>query len=121
MMTLLARGLTWGLGSKLLLPALLAGLLVFGHQAWLGRDQRLRMAGKELCDKDWQIAIAKRERDATRRETEVVQELLEGERKSTERLTDDLKKLEGRFAALKETASTDPRCLSDGVLDILRR
>jgi len=121
MMTLLAKGLGKLLGSSLLSWGLVGGLLITGHQLWLARDARIATAATNKCDASWELAKANAERDQAKREVKAAQEAIESERQLTERLRDERKTISDEFAAHKAAASSDPRCLSDSVLDLLRR
>lgn len=119
MMTLLAKGLGWLFGSKLLPLGLTAGLLVTGHQLWLARDARIATAASAKCNADWELAKLTAERDKARRELAEHQEQLKREQTLTEELRHERQSIASEFAAHKAAASADPRCLSDGVLQLL--
>ncbi|HTO27155.1 MAG TPA: hypothetical protein VL017_01045, partial [Devosia sp.] len=70
MMTLLARGLSWLVGSNLIAPAALLAALVFAHQAWLERDQRLKNQGVTQCETAHELALVKAQRDQARNAVE---------------------------------------------------
>jgi hypothetical protein len=121
MMTLLARALTYLVGAPKLLSsgALLAGLIL-AHQWWLERDARLKAAGAQQCQVDQRLALAEAQRDQARRVAEKAVAAIEAEKSITEELRNERHAIAQEFDAYKEAASSDPRCLSDGVLNLLR-
>jgi hypothetical protein len=121
MMTLLAKGLMALLGApKLLSTGLLLGALMLGHQWRLERDARLHMAGVQQCEDKHQLVAMKAERDQARRAVAAAVEAIEVEKKLTEDMRHERQTITAEFEAYKDAASSDPRCLSDGVLDLLR-
>jgi hypothetical protein len=120
MMTILAKGLGWLLGSSVLPIGLAAGLLVTGHQLWLARDQKIETAAVTRCEAEHDLAIAQAKLKAAERALEDHKGLLNDERQVTEALRHERTTIRSEFAAYKAAASSDPRCLSDGVLDLLR-
>jgi hypothetical protein len=124
MMTILARLLTGAAGSKLLPAGLIGGLLLMGHQLVLARDARMKAeaaaSAKQVCEADHKLAAMQAERDAARRVAEKAVEAIEFERQVAEELRSERVAIKGEFDAYKSSASADPRCLSDGVLDLLR-
>jgi hypothetical protein len=121
MMTLLARALTWLVGApKLLSSAALIGGLVLSHQWWLERDARLKAEGAHQCQAEQQLVLMKAQRDQARHAAEEAVAAVETERQITENLRNERQSIKAEFDAYKASASSDPRCLSDGVLDLLR-
>ena len=119
MMTLLAKGLGWLFGSKLLPLGLTGALLLTGHQLWLARDRRIEVAATAKCETGWELAKAKAERDQARQQLEQTKAAHIQEQQTTEELRHDRQKIAAEFEAHKASASADPRCLSDGVLKLL--
>jgi hypothetical protein len=120
MMTLLAKGLGWLLGSNALPLGLAGALLLVGHQWWQERDRNLELAGTRKCEDAHALALAKAERDSARQELAAYQQQLEDERRTQETLRHERETIRSEFAEYRKRASADPRCLSDGVLDLLR-
>lgn len=118
----LITALTGGLWPSLVLPMILLGFLVSLHNNWLARDERLRNEGKQLCEAGWQDAIRKEERAAAEKRAASMASILESERALGESLRHELHKLETESMELRaKAAGGDARCLSDGVLDNLRK
>lgn len=120
MMTILAKGLSWLVGSNLIAPISLLAALVMAHQAWLARDERLRDQGEQTCQAEYQLAAMKAQRDQARHAVEAAVQAIEQEKQLTETMRNEREAIRSEFAAYKDRASSDPRCLSDGVLDLLR-
>lgn len=120
MMTLLAKSLGWLFGSKLLPMGLAGALLVTGHQLWLARDTRIASAATAKCEDGWKLAKATAERDAARKQLEHTKAAHIQEQQLSEELRNERRKIASEFEAHKASASADPRCLSDGVLQLLR-
>jgi hypothetical protein len=121
MMTLLAKGLEWLVGApKLLSSGALLAMLVLGHQWWLERDARLRAEGQKVCEAEHELALARAQRDQARRVAEQAVAAIEVEKQITETLRHERQTIAREFEDYKVAASSDPRCLSDGVLDLLR-
>lgn len=117
MMALLSRLM----GGSLSTPVLLLGIVVLAHQFWTQREARRVAETTRVCDASWQIALSNKERDTARREATQAQEILEGERKINQELSDELAKVRIANAEIRAASTTrDPACLSPGVLDILR-
>ena len=108
-----------GVGAGIAWPALITVLILTMGQLWQKRDDRLVDAGRTKCDATWQVANAEAQREAARQEAQRAQELLAEERTIMERLTNDLEQTRQKYAGY--IPGNDPRCLSDGVLDALRR
>lgn len=119
MMTLLAKGLGWLLGSKLLPMGLSVALLITGHQLWLARDARLKAEGKQQCEISWELAQRTAERDQARKQLDQAKAAHIQEQQLTEELRNESRKIRDEFDAHKASASADPRCLSDSVLKLL--
>src|SRR5262245_56753540 len=115
MMTLLAKGLGWLLGSKLLPMGLAGALLLTGHQLWLARDNPIATAATAKCTAEQDLALAKAQLAAVRKQAQQAQDAINTERKLTEDLRHERQTIADEFAAHKAAASADPRCLSDGV------
>ncbi|MBX9587917.1 MAG: hypothetical protein K2X43_01340 [Hyphomonadaceae bacterium] len=118
MMALLSRFLP-SVGSGITIPLLIITLVIVGGQLLQKRDDRLVTSGKQQCNSSWLVALSKQQRDAAKRDALRAQEILEGERAIMERLQDELKQTQEKYAGY--IPGDDPRCLSDGVLDALRR
>jgi hypothetical protein len=119
MMTLLAKGLTWALGSKLLPLGLTAGLLVVGHQWWLAHNKSIEIAATSKCEAGYQLAKMQAQLELVRKQAADAEAAIDKERKITEELRHERQSIAQEFAAHKAAASADPRCLSDGVLKLL--
>jgi hypothetical protein len=120
MMALLAKGLGWILGSKMLPLGLAGGLLIAVHQLWQGRDERIETAAVARCEAEHELARTRALLAAANSEAAARKAQLDDERKTTEDLRHERKAITQEFAAYKLAASSDPRCLSDSVLDLLR-
>lgn len=120
MMALLARGLSWLVGSNILAPLSMLAALTFAHQAWLARDARLEAAGTRQCEAHNSLALVAAQRNAALAQAAQSADLLQQERKINEELTHERDKIVEDYRLAKAAASSDPRCLSDGVLDLLR-
>lgn len=120
MMTILAKGLSWLVGSNLIAPISLLAALTFAHQAWLARDARVEERGEQRCEAEHQLAAMKAQRDHATRMAANAVAAIEDEKKLTENMRHERQAIASEFAAYKDRASADPRCLSDGVLDLLR-
>lgn len=120
MMGLLAKGLSTLVGpwlSTLTLPALILGGIIMAHQLVQQRDARIEAEATNVCDKNWEAQVRRQERDAAAAEATAARVILEGERKVTEGLRDELDKLNQEIAAVRASSTgSDPRCLSDSVL-----
>jgi hypothetical protein len=125
LMTLLSGGLSALLGrylSTLTVPALGIGLLVTGHQLYQQREARQRAEATNICNAGWETEIRKQERDVARNTAEAAQRILVGERKVNEDLRYELDKLTNEIQAVRAgSTGTDASCLSDSVLNDLRR
>jgi hypothetical protein len=119
MMTLLAKGLGWLFGSKLLPMGLAGALLLTGHQLWLARDRRIEVAATAKCEATQELALAKAQLAAVRRQAHDAHDTIIQERKLNEDLRHERQSIAAEFAAHKAAASADPRCLSDSVLKLL--
>jgi hypothetical protein len=123
-MTLLAslfEGLTGKFLTTITAPLLGLLALIFAHNWSQERDELARKAAIKQCDASWEVAIRKEERDAATRQVGRAQSILEGERNVNEGLRNELQQLHNQYASLRAqaAASTDQRCLSDGVLNAL--
>lgn len=107
----------------LTVPALVIALLWFGGQYLQMRDQRAMQEGERACDARWEAAIRQQEQEAAARRLEQARAELEAERRVTEDLRGELDRITVETNALRELVDRagDGRCLSDGVLDELRR
>jgi len=125
MMTLLSKFFSALFGrylSSVTAPALGVGLLIAAHQIYLQREGRLRAEATNICNAGWETEIRKQERDAARASAEAAQRILVGERRVNEDLKNEMDKLTNEMQAVRtSSAGSDPRCLSDGVLNDLRR
>jgi hypothetical protein len=124
MMTFLAAAFKWVGGSKLLPAGILMSLLTLGHQVILQRDGRMKAeaaaGAKQVCEAEHTLAAVKAELGAAKRVAAKAVEAVEFERQVTEELRGERRAIKEEYDAYKVAASTDPRCLSDGVLDLLR-
>lgn len=127
MMVLLSKlvtGLAGPYFTALTLPALILALVISLHHNFKQRDERIETAATQTCNQEWEAAIAKQERDAANASLKAAQEILEGERQINQGLRDELDKINVEYVAARErlaAVASDPRCLSDSVLDALRR
>jgi ABC-type transporter Mla subunit MlaD len=119
MMAFLARAITGITGSSLTMPALVVTAIVLAHQIVKSHDNEQKAVGKAQCDADWVIATTQNERDAAIESAARAQEMLKQERGLMEKLRDDLQRTHEKYASYRP--SDDPSCLSDSVLDLLRR
>jgi hypothetical protein len=69
---------------------------------------------------EWQLLAIKAERDKHKSDLQRERQMLEIERNQGKELSDELQQTRTAFAEHKASASSDPRCLSSGVLDLLR-
>jgi hypothetical protein len=121
MMTLLAGALQWLVGvPKLLSTGALLAIVILAHNWWLERDARLRDQGAQTCEAEHQLALVKAQRDVAERATLRAKAEAAQERQIAEDIRHERKTIGDEFEAYKLAASSDPRCLSDGVLDLLR-
>lgn len=120
-MALLSRLLTGVSGSWLTMPALLLMLIVSAYQWKEANARALKAEGKSQCDLSWQLSLQKQRTEAAQTVARQMQEFFELERQTTEGLRHELSDIRTKFAEAKASASSDPRCLSDGVLDLLQR
>lgn len=102
-------------------PALILAALTLGHNAWLKRDARILAQGERVCDARWEAAVRAEERRQAAESAAAAQKLLETERQVTEGLNEQVMQLAAELDRVRSTSGSDPRCLSDGVLDALRR
>jgi hypothetical protein len=123
MMSILAKGLGAVFGKyagTISLPLMFFVALIMGHQWWVESKAREEAEAVNICNATWKAEVRKQERDAAQRELLSAQELLAGERLINEGLQNDLQKLRERIASVAPAAAgSDPRCLSDGVLNLL--
>ncbi len=121
-MGLLAKGLQLIIGP-LLVPILILAGLWLGGQYLEARETAARLAGERACDARWEAAIRQQEQEAAARRLEQARAELEAERRVTEDLRGELDRIMLETNALRELVDRagDGRCLSDGVLDELRR
>lgn len=126
-MKFLANGLTKVVGSKLLPAGLLGTVLTIGHQWWQERDARIALEAtkstKQICEAEHKLvsmtAVLKAEREQAKAMQAKALEAVEFERQVADELRAERKAIQGEFDAYKLSASSDPRCLSDGVLKLL--
>lgn len=102
------------------LPALLFGMLFSAHQAVKARDARLLHEGERKCDAAWESQIRSEERAAAERDRAAARSLLETERQTGEEMRNEITLLNKELDSLRNR-SADERCLSDGVLDTLKK
>lgn len=120
MMLLLSKGL--GLITGAAAPYLMVSfLLLWGHQAWQGRDTKLENRAKQSCNSAWLVALSKQQTSAARHDAQRAETLAKERERIMEGLRNDLDNTRSEFEAHKAAASSDPRCLSDGVLQLLRK
>lgn len=125
-MSLLAR-----VGGTLMGPAgyiaLAVSLVISLHHNFTSRtearEERIETAATNECNAGWLLAVSKRKQREAEAEALSVRGLIEGERRLNEELTDELNKLNAQHADLSAKLSSvgDGRCLSDGMLESLRR
>lgn len=120
MMTLLAKGLSWLVGSNVIAPLSLLAALTFAHQAWLANQSRIEARGEQRCEAEHQLASMRAQRDQAKRVADQAVKAIEVEKQLTETMRHERHAIAREFADYKDRASADPRCLSDGVLDLLR-
>jgi hypothetical protein len=128
-MSLLAGGLTKILGSSLLVPGLFLGLIILAHQLVQARDERHVAQGYQTCTAEWTAETFKQQRNAANKQLAAAREIMEGDRAITEGLRHELESTRTEFAALQAKSDADAvqladlggKCLSDGVLDALRK
>jgi hypothetical protein len=124
MMGLAASALGWLFGNGLRIftvPALIVGLLVAVHQVVKAHNEKIATAATTLCDARWESAIRKEERDAAAARARTTMNILESERRTNEELRDEIEVARVEADALRASGSTSNNCLSDGVLDALRK
>lgn len=121
-MGLLAKGLQLLIGP-LLVPLLSVLAMWLGGQYLELRDERARKEGERVCDARWEASIRQQEQAAAERRMAQARAELEAERQVTEGLRGELDKITLETDALRELIDRagDGRCLSDGVLQELRR
>jgi hypothetical protein len=120
MMTILARGLQWLVGSNLIAPLSLLAALTMAHQWWLERDNRIEAQGVAVCQAEHQLAQVKAQRDVAMREAAKAKENFKQQFELSEVMRNEREAIRAEFAAHKAAASDNPSCLSDSVLDLLR-
>lgn len=121
MMTLLAGALQWLVGApKLLTAGALLTITLLAHQWWLERDAHLKAQGAQQCQAEYQLAGVRAQRDAALAQIARAREETLSQQTLAETLRHDRQAIADEFAAYKAAASTDPNCLSPGVLDLLR-
>jgi hypothetical protein len=120
MMTILARGLQWLVGSNLIAPLSLLAALTMAHQWWLERDNRIEAQGVAVCQAEHQLALVKAQRDVAMREAAKAKENFKQQFELSEVMRNEREAIRAEFAAHKAAASDNPSCLSDSVLDLLR-
>lgn len=102
-------------------PAMILAALTFGKVAWEKRDAKLLKEGEKVCDARWEDAVRQQEREAAATRVAAAETVIETERQTSEELRDQLSKLNSEMDGLRAGAGNDGRCLSDGVLDALRK
>jgi len=123
-MSFLASALAWLFGKGLkafTVPALVIGLVVTLHQIVKGREERAAIAATNVCDARWEAAIRHQEREQSARREQATIRAWESERRTNEQLREEIEAVRSEADALRARAGTDGRCLSDGVLDALRK
>lgn len=138
----LARGLSAVVGSSAItLPLALVALLTVCHEFIKARDAKLETTATASCNNSWMLTVAnKKQRDAERN-AQSARELMAGERRINEGLGNELEAIRRHYAELanasavelaaakaKAAEPTQPvvnsdaeRCLSDSLLDDIRR
>jgi hypothetical protein len=106
-------------GSGITIPMLIIAVFLMGGKLWERRDDRLTQAGAQQCDATWRVAQANAELEAVRRQATRAIEAAEERQRIMEGLHNELEQTRQKYAGY--IPSDDPRCLSDGVLDTLRR
>jgi len=127
MMEILSSILRKTLGSKLLPAGLLGTALTLGHQWWQERDARIALEAakntKQQCEAEHKLvsvtALLQEERKQAKAMQEKAMQAVEFERQVADELRTERKQIKEEFDAYKLSASSDPRCLSDGVLKLL--
>lgn len=113
--------LTGPLLKWITIPLLCLAALTATKVAWDKRDARLLRQGEMVCNTRWEAAVrAEEQRSAAERHALLLGQV-KAERDSREGLQDELNEAMRVIASLRAGAGTDPRCLSDGVLDALRK
>jgi hypothetical protein len=121
MMTILARALVWLSGTpKLLAVGAITAIMTFAHQWWQERDARIQAQGVKTCEAEQQLLGMKAQLTQAQKVAEKAIAAIEYERQVTEELRNERQAIRREFDDYKVAASSDPRCLSDGVLDLLR-
>jgi hypothetical protein len=93
---------------------------MLAHNWWLERDGRLRAEGERVCQAEHELALVRTQRDAALTAANRAREAQEAEQLIAEGLRRDHQTIKAEFKAFQDRASADPRCLSDGVLELLR-
>lgn len=121
MMTIIARLLVWVSGTpKLLATGAILTIVTMGHQWWQERTTRIEAQATKTCQAEQELAVMKAERDQARKVAEKAVAAIDYEKQATEEIRNERKTIHDEFEAYKQAASSDPRCLSDGVLELLR-
>ena len=124
MMTLLSTAVTALAGPlfrAVTLPAIIITALIFAKAAWDKRDARLLKQGEMICDARWEENVRQQEREAAASNAAASQRILESERQTSEALREQVSRLNEEMDGLRANSGTDSKCLSDGVLDALRK
>jgi hypothetical protein len=123
MMTILSAIFT-ALGGRLFsavtVPLLCLGLLTTTHQLWKARDGRLMDIGEKRCDARWEEQIRTQERAAVAQDMKAARQMIVSEQEVTRGLRDELDKV-GKKMDLLRSGGSSGNCLSDGVLEELKR
>lgn len=103
------------------IPALILAAVTLGHATWQKRDARILAEGERICDLKWEMQVRQEERRVAAEKAAAAEQLLASERQVTEGLRDELQRINTDMDALRAGNGADGRCLSDGVLDALKR
>jgi hypothetical protein len=125
MMTLLSLAFTQLAGPlfrTVALPMLIMALLVTSHQLVKARDAGLVRKGEKICDARWEEQVRQQERTAAEGRIRIAQQYLDTERETTNDLRLQIGQAQEDLEAMRKAGGGgDSRCLSDGMLDALRR
>ena len=129
-MMMLLSGLLAQLTGPLLkwvtVPLLRLAALTFAKVAWDKRDARIMLAGEQVCDARWRAGVRAQEKADADRAVSAVNQILTNERNTMEVMRDSIQLQSEeinrlRLASAAAPAAGGPNCLSDSVLDALRK
>lgn len=104
-------------------PLIALSAFTFGHMWWEQKKETLRIQGEQRCDARWEEKIRGEERKAAEQEIAATRLLFEAERKTNDGLNQELDRITKEVDQLRagRDFGRDSNCLSDGVLNELRR